>query len=69
MQISNNQFKYGVEKLNNLAKQYSITPGKMAELLLSIGKLNDFHNWVNADQFLNEYVHQGDRLLTTSLNA
>jgi len=61
MQISSNQFKYGVEKLNNLAKQYSITPGKMAELLLNIGKLNDFHNWVNADQFLNEYVYQGDR--------
>lgn len=50
------QLAYGAEQLAFYAQKYGLPELKMAEILIDLHDLKYFWSWVNAGEFLAEYL-------------
>ena len=55
--MTESQIKFGHERLNELADTLNLDKTEAAKVALKIGTIKDFYQWVNADQFLDEFLH------------
>ena len=62
LNISNDQVKFGYEKLKQLSVKLKLTEYQTVEVLQNLQELKSFYNWVNADLFLNEFQRQDDNV-------
>ena len=54
--MTNEQSKYGIERLSEYADRHKISAAKAAEILDDTKGFNEFWRWTDADEFLNLFV-------------
>jgi hypothetical protein len=56
--ITTAQYNFGIEKIEKLNSKLNvgITEEQLAKILLEINKLSNFWQWVNAEDFLYEFI-------------
>jgi len=54
--LSNKQKEFGYTKLNECAIKYKIDKRTAAKILNDLNQLKTLWNWINMDEFLNEYL-------------
>jgi hypothetical protein len=55
--LSIDQYKYGVSKLEALAKVHDLGIEDIALILENINEFKSFYEWDNADEFINQYIY------------
>ena len=55
--LSVSQVEYGLKEIDKLSEKYGIEPRDIALILEGIEDFKDFYNWVNADDFLSEFIY------------
>lgn len=55
--ISNEQFKYGMHKLNELASKWDVTESKAFHIVTDILENQEVFEWVNLDNFIVEHTN------------
>lgn len=59
--LSDAQWEFGCERLQEVADRWEVSKEKAAEILLDVQEVNVFYHWVNADLFLNCYQAQTEQ--------
>ena len=67
--LSDSQLHFGEMQLECTANRWGVTPLQAAKIMIDIAYIKEAWNWVNMDEFLNNYIHQnatGERPETRS---
>ena len=67
--LSDSQLHFGEMQLECTANRWGVTPLQAAKIMIDIVYIKEAWNWVNMDEFLNNYIHQnatGERPETRS---
>jgi len=56
--LSEDQYQYGLKKIEEVALKFGITNKVAADILLDVNYLKDQFNWVNCWRFLEIYRHE-----------
>lgn len=56
--MNESQYNFGKEKLQKVASKWGVPVEKAAEILNDFSTAKGFYDWVNADEFLNEFVYK-----------
>jgi hypothetical protein len=52
------QYEHGIEKLRKLAVELGLSEYKTCMVIDRVNSLTQFYNWVNADEFIGEYLYE-----------
>ena len=56
--LSDSQLHFGEMKLECTANRWGVTPLQAAKIMIDIAYIKEAWNWVNMDEFLNNYIHR-----------
>ena len=56
--LSESQLHFGEMQLESAANRWGVTPLQAAKIMIDITYIKEAWNWVNMDEFLNNYIHQ-----------
>ena len=56
--LSDNQLHFGEMQLERTSNRWGVTPLQAAKIMIDVAYIKEAWNWVNMDEFLNNYIHQ-----------
>lgn len=59
--LSDSQLHFGEMQLESTANRWGVTPLQAAKIMIDIAYIKEAWNWVNMDEFLNNYIHKNRR--------
>jgi len=60
--LSDSQLHFGEMQLGCAANRWGVTPLQAAKIMIDIAYIKEAWNWVNMDEFLNNYIHKNNPL-------